>query len=127
MDQGQGNLVQHRDNVDQHQDNVDQFQGNVNQQRGNVLVSKRLSWSLIFQIATLLFLAGIAYASFQTKNDAAAETKAALEFNVKTYMTRELSMERWSNNDVRLQSIEKKIGEVDKKLDDILREVRRQK
>jgi hypothetical protein len=59
-------------------------------------------------------MAGIAYASFQTKADAKADMKYISE----TYMTKELSQERWKNNDDAHKMLELK-------LDEILKELRR--
>ena len=79
-------------------------------------MTKRMSWSLIFQVATLIFLAGIAYASFQTKSQA----KDDMDYISKTYMPRELSIEKWTTND-------KDHAKIDAKLDEILKELRRRK
>ena len=69
----------------------------------------KLDWKLIFEIIVVVFLGGIAYNSFETKLHAS-----------ETYVTKELSNERWSNNKADHEKI-------DVKLDDILRELRRKK
>jgi hypothetical protein len=78
--------------------------------------NKRISWSIVIQLATFLLMTGIAYASLQTK----AEAKAELKFIAETYVTKELSNERWSNN-------AKDHDIIVKRLDDILKELRRSK
>jgi hypothetical protein len=75
---------------------------------------KRISWGIIIQLATFLLMAGVAYASLQTKADARAD----LKFVAETYVTKELSNERWANNKGDHEVITKK-------LDDILKELRK--
>jgi hypothetical protein len=79
-----------------------------------------VNWGLLIQLATMLFLAGIAYASFETKTNAKITADAMTKFNADTYMPRELSIEKWRNND---NSHEK----IQRALDDILNEMRNSK
>ena len=83
-----------------------------------MVTTTKHNWSLIIQLATILFLAGIAYASFETKQHAAETAEELRKFNQETYMPRELSLEKWANND-------RKHEELQRTLDAILTELRR--
>lgn len=73
---------------------------------------EKISWGVIIQLITIIFLAGIAYASFETKNHA-AETAAELKkFNAETYMPRELSLEKWHNNDLTHEEMKAMLSEI---------------
>lgn len=77
----------------------------------------KINWGLVIQFATMVFLAGIAYASFETKEHAAQTAAELKRFNAETYMPRELSLEKWKNNDLSHE-------EMKKMLEEILREAR---
>jgi hypothetical protein len=93
--------------------------GNGNENTVNVMQPvKGFNWTVLIQLATMLFLAGIAYASFETKTHAAETAEQLRVFNAQTYMPRELSLEKWTNND-------KKHDDIQRTLDAILIELRR--
>ena len=56
-------------------------------------------WGLVIQLASIVFLTGVAYASFETKKHATGTAEELRSFNASTYMPRELSLEKWRHND----------------------------
>jgi hypothetical protein len=72
---------------------------------------------LIFSV-TVAFSAGASLMAFETKAEAERKQVSLKEYADKTYMPRELSLEKWSTN-------ESSHAKIEKSLDDILRELRR--
>lgn len=83
----------------------------------------KLNWSIIqivIQILILVFMGGIAWNSFETSASHDKDMKDERVYNALTYMSKELSLEKWDQNN-------KKHDDIQKSLDTILLELKRKR